>query len=149
MNTQTGNNSVPPMDCFTTAPLLVFADVDCDRLTGPIIPSATTTTTATTDQLVSIDATPCTMAVDLLQPIVPPERRPQTFDDYLDLSVQEMLQKAVTGQPEDGTKGEVLDPQVAENASPTAADDIAVKLVLVCSKPNDCPILPAGRVRGH
>uniref|UniRef100_A0A182SZ84 Uncharacterized protein n=1 Tax=Anopheles maculatus TaxID=74869 RepID=A0A182SZ84_9DIPT len=39
-----------------------------------------------------------------------------------------MLQKAVTGQPEDGTKGEVLDPQVAENASAIAADDIAVKL---------------------
>uniref|UniRef100_A0A182Q8S8 Aftiphilin clathrin-binding box domain-containing protein n=1 Tax=Anopheles farauti TaxID=69004 RepID=A0A182Q8S8_9DIPT len=52
--------------------------------------------------------------------------RPQTFDDYLDLSVQEMLQKATTGQPEDGPKSEVLDSQVAENASPIAADDIAV-----------------------
>nr|XP_040226599.2 uncharacterized protein LOC120951768 isoform X2 [Anopheles coluzzii] len=41
--------------------------------------------------------------------------------------VQEMLQKATTGQPEDGPKGEVLDPQIAENASPAAADDIAVK----------------------
>ncbi|XP_040172526.1 uncharacterized protein LOC120905618 isoform X2 [Anopheles arabiensis] len=41
--------------------------------------------------------------------------------------VQEMLQKASTGQPEDGPKGEVLDPQVAENASPTATNDIAVK----------------------
>uniref|UniRef100_A0A182UML2 Clathrin_bdg domain-containing protein n=1 Tax=Anopheles merus TaxID=30066 RepID=A0A182UML2_ANOME len=41
--------------------------------------------------------------------------------------VQEMLQKATTGQPEDGAKGEVLDPQIAENASPAAADDIAVK----------------------
>ncbi|XP_035892867.1 uncharacterized protein LOC118503563 isoform X2 [Anopheles stephensi] len=49
--------------------------------------------------------------------------------------VQEMLQKAVTGQPEDGTKGEVLDPQVAENASPTAADDIAVKLSSFAANP--------------
>ncbi|XP_052897192.1 mucin-17 [Anopheles moucheti] len=135
VGTDGGNNTVPLMDCSTT--LLVFADSnddDCDLLisTDPIIPSATVTittnNTATTpsDELVLID-TPCAFPVGL-QSIVPSSHdRPQTFDDYLDLSVQEMLQKAVTGQPEDGTKGEILDPQVTENSSPIAADDIAVK----------------------
>uniref|UniRef100_A0A182PEG8 Clathrin_bdg domain-containing protein n=1 Tax=Anopheles epiroticus TaxID=199890 RepID=A0A182PEG8_9DIPT len=47
--------------------------------------------------------------------------------------VQEMLQKATTGQPEDGPKGEVLDTQIAENAGPAAADDIAVKAVPLSS----------------
>uniref|UniRef100_A0A182W2K1 Clathrin_bdg domain-containing protein n=1 Tax=Anopheles minimus TaxID=112268 RepID=A0A182W2K1_9DIPT len=49
--------------------------------------------------------------------------------------VQEMLQKAVTGQSEDGTKSEILDPQVAENTSPTVADDIAVKMSSFAANP--------------
>ncbi|XP_035782441.1 uncharacterized protein LOC118461338 isoform X2 [Anopheles albimanus] len=40
--------------------------------------------------------------------------------------VQEMLQKAIPGQPPDGTKGEILDSKIAEDAGPLAADDIAV-----------------------
>ncbi|XP_050068114.1 mucin-5AC [Anopheles maculipalpis] len=136
-----GNNTAPLMDCFTTATLVVFADyshtddddddddllISTDRIISTTTSNNNTATTRSADELVSIDTIPpCTFAVDS-QPIVPSDR-PQTFDDYLDLSVQEMLQKAVTGQPEDGTKGEILDPQVAENASPIAADDIAVKL---------------------
>ncbi|ETN66352.1 hypothetical protein AND_001865 [Anopheles darlingi] len=58
-------------------------------------------------------------------PVAVSDRR-QSFDDYLDLSVQEMLQKASPGQPTDGAKSEVLDSKVAENAGPPAADDIAV-----------------------
>ncbi|KFB46840.1 hypothetical protein ZHAS_00014843 [Anopheles sinensis] len=40
--------------------------------------------------------------------------------------VQEMLQKATTGQPADGPKGEILDPEIPEDTGATAADDIAV-----------------------
>ncbi|XP_053658482.1 mucin-17 [Anopheles marshallii] len=138
-----GNNTASLMDCPTT--LLVFADPivdDCDLLisTDPIIPSATlnkttnNTSTTPSDELVLIE-TPCAFPVGL-QSIVPSSYdRPQTFDDYLDLSVQEMLQKAVTGEPEDGTKGEILDPQVAENSSPIAADDIAVKMSSFVANP--------------
>ncbi|XP_049287168.1 mucin-17 isoform X1 [Anopheles funestus] len=136
-----GNNTALLMDCSTT--LFVFAnpnDDDCDLLisTDPIIPSTTVTmttnNTATTppDELVLIDA-PCAFAVGL-QSIVPSDRT-QTFDDYLDLSVQEMLQKATTGQPEDGPKSEILDPQVAENSSPIVADDLAVKLSSFVANP--------------
>uniref|UniRef100_A0A4Y0AP94 Clathrin_bdg domain-containing protein n=1 Tax=Anopheles funestus TaxID=62324 RepID=A0A4Y0AP94_ANOFN len=49
--------------------------------------------------------------------------------------VQEMLQKATTGQPEDGPKSEILDPQVAENSSPIVADDLAVKLSSFVANP--------------
>ncbi|XP_040172517.1 mucin-5AC isoform X1 [Anopheles arabiensis] len=132
-----------------SATLLFFAgspndddDGDDDRdllisAVAPLIPSATTTTTTTdTDAFDAICAAglpSCSSVANDMQPLigfdddVRSRDRPQTFDDYLDLSVQEMLQKASTGQPEDGPKGEVLDPQVAENASPTATNDIAVK----------------------
>ncbi|XP_052863392.1 uncharacterized protein LOC128270029 [Anopheles cruzii] len=52
--------------------------------------------------------------------------RRQSFDDYLDLSVQEMLQKAPAGQPADGAKGEVLDSKVTEDTGPPVANDLAV-----------------------
>ncbi|XP_058118958.1 mucin-2 [Anopheles ziemanni] len=59
--------------------------------------------------------------------------RAQSFDDYLDLSVQEMLQKATTGQPADGPKGEILDPEIPEDTGATAADDIAVMAAVPAS----------------
>ncbi|XP_058062265.1 mucin-2 [Anopheles bellator] len=52
--------------------------------------------------------------------------RRQSFDDYLDLSVQEMLQKAPAGEPADGAKGEVLDSKVPEDTGPPVANDLAV-----------------------
>uniref|UniRef100_A0A182MUR9 Aftiphilin clathrin-binding box domain-containing protein n=1 Tax=Anopheles culicifacies TaxID=139723 RepID=A0A182MUR9_9DIPT len=51
--------------------------------------------------------------------------------------VQEMLQKAATGQSEDGTKSEILDSQVAENASSIVADDIAVKMSSFGAQPEE------------
>uniref|UniRef100_A0AAG5CRS2 Aftiphilin clathrin-binding box domain-containing protein n=1 Tax=Anopheles atroparvus TaxID=41427 RepID=A0AAG5CRS2_ANOAO len=56
--------------------------------------------------------------------------RGQSFDDYLDLSVQEMLQKATAGQPPDGAKGEILDPEIPEDAGTLTADDIAVMVAV-------------------
>ncbi|XP_035782439.1 flocculation protein FLO11-like isoform X1 [Anopheles albimanus] len=74
----------------------------------------------TTTALLAYDA-----GGDHRPPVSCSDRR-QSFDDYLDLSVQEMLQKAIPGQPPDGTKGEILDSKIAEDAGPLAADDIAV-----------------------
>uniref|UniRef100_A0AAG5CSF3 Aftiphilin clathrin-binding box domain-containing protein n=1 Tax=Anopheles atroparvus TaxID=41427 RepID=A0AAG5CSF3_ANOAO len=44
--------------------------------------------------------------------------------------VQEMLQKATAGQPPDGAKGEILDPEIPEDAGTLTADDIAVMVAV-------------------
>ncbi|XP_055543408.1 mucin-2 isoform X1 [Wyeomyia smithii] len=49
----------------------------------------------------------------------------QSFDDYLDLSVHEILQEGGTFQPnKNGPASEILDPKIPENASSSTSDEV-------------------------
>ncbi|XP_062535262.1 mucin-3B isoform X1 [Armigeres subalbatus] len=62
----------------------------------------------------------------------------KSFDDYLDLSVQEILQEGGAHQPDkNGSKGEVLDTKIAENSGTSTADEVVAPApVQTCLEPS-------------
>ncbi|XP_055585182.1 serine-rich adhesin for platelets [Uranotaenia lowii] len=93
----------------------VAASMTCENT----ITATTTTTTSSSTTFINnkLTATTTTNNNLLLQ----------SFDDYLDLSVQEILQEGTSLQQQsikDGSKGKILDTQVTEKSSPAAANEV-------------------------
>ncbi|XP_019561249.3 mucin-5AC isoform X1 [Aedes albopictus] len=85
----------------------------------PLLTTITTTTTCATNGAPMDGDGHTATAVDSASVTL------QTFDDYLDLSVQEILQEGGALQShKNGSKGEILDSKVAENASTATADEV-------------------------